>query len=59
MTVDCIEDEIIPDDTVPETTVVGSSGGLPSTGRSSGLVTGLAALALLGGSVLARLTRRS
>ena len=55
VTVDCIEDEMI-----PETTEVNSGGGgLPSTGSSSWLVAGLASLALLGGTALTRVTRRS
>ena len=54
VTVDCIEDE-----TIPETTEVNSGGGLPSTGSSSWLVAGLASLALLGGTALTRVTRRS
>lgn len=55
VTVDCIEDT-----TIPETTVVDSSGGgLPSTGGSNWLMAGVASALLLAGITLTRSTRRA
>ena len=62
VTPDCVPDDTTPttvDETIPETTVVGSGGGLPSTGSTSPQVA-LVAFGLLGAGIgITRFARRS
>lgn len=62
VTPDCVPDETVPEtvlETIPDTTVVDSSGGgLPSTGSTSPETTLLAAALLIAGAWLVRVVRR-